>query len=262
MAEEKVEVNLGDLEWFRSAAGDFARGEIARIVQVVVEELRSCPAEDVFGDVGARHLWDEYCWALQEGPFDIEIVLANTNLGSLSAGFDAILRTHVLAQVENLPKYAQVFLSEFAFQEDIDSDNEKLLGGISIDEIVNTVTEAVNERACRRNLSLIGPHREDAIGYQIEGTGFVWSVLPNRKQAHNLIGAHVDAMINPNGDLSELAEEMVEAFIIAAREDEGGALFLKLLEHFDTAFRSMIREKDVLPSLQKTRVELLKAWDG
>lgn len=262
MAEEKEEASLDDFEWLRSAAGDFARGEIARIMQVVVEELRSCPAEDVFGDVGARHLWDEYCWALQEGPFDIDMVLDNTSLGSLSAGFDAILRSHVLAQVEKLPKYAQVFLSEFAFEEDINSDDEKLLGCISIDLIVNAVIEAVNERACGQNLDLIGPHRENAIGYEFEGTGFVWSALPDREEALNLVGAHVDAMINPNADLSELAEEMVEAFIIAAREDEDGALFLKLVEHFEAEFRSMLREKDVLPSLQKTRVELLQAWDG
>ena len=127
---------------------------------------------------------------------------------------------------------------------------------------MNAVIEAVNERACRRNLDLIGPHREDAIGYEIEGTGFVWTVLSDRKEALDLIGAHADTMINPDTDLSQLAEEMVEAFIIAAREDEDGAIFLEFFKHFEDEFRSMIREKDVLPSLQIMRTKLLEAWDG
>jgi hypothetical protein len=86
----------------------------------------------------------------------------------------------------------------------------------------------------------------------VQGTGFVWSVLSDRKEATDLIGPHVDAMIDPDADLSQLAEEMVEAFIIAAREDEDGAVFLELLKHFEAEIRSMIREKDVLPSLHDT----------
>src|SRR5580704_15790109 len=105
MAEEKVEVSLDGLARLQSAARDFARAEIARVVQVVVEELRSRPAEDVFDEVGARHLWDEYCWALQEGPFDVDIILDNTNLGSISDGFDGIVRANILTQVEKLPKH-------------------------------------------------------------------------------------------------------------------------------------------------------------
>ena len=173
-----------------------------------------------------------------------------------------ILRANILTQVEKLPKHAQIFLSALAIEEDVNSDDEEFLGCISIDGIVKAVIEAVNERACGRNLNLIGPHREDAIRFEIEGTGFVWSVLSDREEAMSLIGAHADAMIDPDADLSQLADEMVEAFIIAAEEDEDGAVFLEFLKHFEDELRSMIREKDILPSLQEMRTELLEAWDG
>jgi hypothetical protein len=62
-------------EWFlvplarlQSAILDFARAEIVRIAQEVIDNLRSRPAAGTFDEVKARHLWDEYCWALQEGP--------------------------------------------------------------------------------------------------------------------------------------------------------------------------------------------------
>jgi len=262
MAEEKVEVSLDGLARLQSAARDFARTEIARIVQVVIEEFRSRPAENIFGEVGARHLWDEYCWALQEGPFDVDMSFDETNLGSLSDAFDGTVRAGIVAEVEKLPKHAQIFLSALALEKDVNSDDEEFLGCISIDGIVNAVVEAVNERACQRNLDLIGPNRGDAIGYEIEGTGFVWSVLSHREEAMDLIGAHTDTMIDPDADLSQLAEEMVEACLIAAREDEERAVFIEFLEHFENEFRSMIREKDVLPSLQKMRTKLLEAWDG
>ena len=53
------------------------------------------------------------------------------------------------------------------------------------------------------------------IGYEIEGSGTVWSALSDRGEAMDLVAAHVDEMIDPDGDLSKLAAEMVEAFIAA-----------------------------------------------
>jgi len=77
MAEKQVTVSQDGLARLQSAAADFARTEIARIVQAVIDDLRSRPAIGIFNDVAARHLWDECCWALQEGPFDGDEVLGN-----------------------------------------------------------------------------------------------------------------------------------------------------------------------------------------
>ena len=61
MTEDRVEVSRDGLSRLQSAAEAFARTDVARIAGVVIDDLRSQSANDTFGDVAARHLWDEYC---------------------------------------------------------------------------------------------------------------------------------------------------------------------------------------------------------
>jgi hypothetical protein len=260
MADEKVEISRDSLSRLQSAAQDFARAEIDRIECVIIEEMRSRTSIGAFGGVCARHVWDEYCWALQEGPFDVPTIIDATNFGSLSDGFDDLVHALIVAEIERLSSHQQIFLSALAFAEDADMDEEDNLGCIWVDGIVNVVAKAVNERASRRNLELIGPDRADTIGYEIQGTGFVWSAL-DRSLAMDLVRTHVDSMIDPHGDLSLLADEIVEAYLTEAKDEDGGA-FSMLVEHFGERIRSMIMEQDVLPSLEDMRRKLLKAWDG
>jgi len=246
----------------QSAAEDFARAEIARIVGAVIDDLRSRPANDTFGDVAARHLWDEYCWSLQEGPFDDDMGWDDVRLGSLSGAFEDVVRASIQSEVDKLPRHALVFLSAQAFAEDTDSDEEESLGSIWIDGTVSLVLDEVNSRASRRNLDLIGPHRGDVIGYEVEGSGMVWSVLSDRGEAMDLIASHSDALIDPDSDLSDLAEEMVEAFMAAAAQDDEGAVFSVFLEYFEDDVRALVREKDVLSSLEDIRERLVEQLDG
>lgn len=246
----------------QSAAEDFARAEIARIVGAVIDDLRSRPASDTFGDVAARHLWDEYCWSLQEGPFDDDMGWDDVRLGSLSGAFEDVVRASIQSEVDKLPRHALVFLSAQAFAEDTDSDEEESLGSIWIDGTVSLVLDEVNSRASRRNLDLIGPHRGDVIGYEVEGSGMVWSVLSDRGEAMDLIASHSDALIDPDSDLSDLAEEMVEAFMAAAAQDDEGAVFSVFLEYFEDDVRALVREKDVLSSLEDIRERLVEQLDG
>lgn len=263
MVEGRVEVSLDGLARLQSAASDFARAEVARIVQAVIDDLRSRPAVGTFGDaVAARHLWDEYCWTLQEGPFDHDMGWDDMRLGSLSGALEEMLRAFIENEVEKLSKHALIFLSAQAFEEDVDSDEEESLGNIWIDGIVNMIAEEVNHRASRRNLDLIGPHRGDVIGYVIEGYGLVWSVLSDRGEAMDLITSQMHTMIDPEFDLSEIAEEMVDGFMAAANEDAEGTLFAGFLERFADDVRSLVRENDVLPSLKKMRAALLERLDG
>jgi hypothetical protein len=264
MSEERVRVSQDGLAWLQSAAADFARAEIARVVQAVIDDLRSRPAIGTFDDVAARHLWDEYCWALQEGPFDEDMVLGNVSLGSLSSAFGETVRGSILTEVEKLPRHAQVFLSALAFEEEGDSDKEDAFGSVCVEKIVNLILEDVNHRASRRNLDLIGPDRDDVIRYEIDGSGMAWSLLSDRDEALDLIVGHTNAMIDPDGDLSKLADEMVDAFMVAAKEEAdtaGGAVFVDFLEHFDNSVRSLVRENDVLPSLEDMRAALLDRLD-
>ena len=262
MTEPKVTVSVEGLARFRSAARDHARVEIARLAKALIEDLRSRPAEGVFGEVGARHLWDEYCWSLQEGPFHDELAIGDVNLGSLSDAFAGIVRASIAAEVEKLPKHAQIFLSALAFDEDAGSDEQELLGSVWLDGVVSTVMDTVNEIASRRNLDLIGPDRGDALGYHIEGCGLVWSALSEREEAMDLIAGHVDTMIEPDADLSALATKMVDAYMGAAKEAAEDTLLAEFLERFEVQIRSLIRENDVLPSLEDMRGGLLERLDG
>lgn len=262
MSEKKVVVSRDGLTRLHSAALDFAKVEITRIVQAVIDDLRSRPAEGVFGEVGARHLWDEYCWSLQEGPFDDDMSFDDLNIGSLSSGFDDVVRACVQAEVQKLPKHAQIFLSARAFEEASDSDEENNLGAVSLGGIVNTIMELLNERASRRKLDLIGPNRGDEIGYEIKGTGFVWSVLSGRDEATELIAGHADRMIDPKANLSAVADEMVEGFMIAAKDDPDGTILGDFLERFEKEIRRLLKENDVLPSLEDMRAGLVERLDG
>jgi hypothetical protein len=241
-----------------STALDFAQVENARIVQVVIEDLRSRSAHGIFGDVAARHLWDEYCWALQEGPFDDEMGWDNIRLGSLSSAFEDVVSGSILTEVEKLPEHLKVFLSALAFKEDDDRDEDDSGGGIWVDGIVGLVFDEVNRRASRPNLDLIGPDRSDVIAYEIEGSGMVWSILSDKGIACELMAGYTNEMIDPDGDLSELADEMMEAFMEAATESE---MLSSLLDHFEDDVRKMVREGDVLPSLEDMRESLLASLD-
>lgn len=262
MAEDRVEVSRDGLARLQSAAEDFARAEIGRLVGAVIDDLCSRPANGTFGDVAARNLWDEYCWSLQEGPFDDDMGWDDVRLGSLSGAFDDVVRASTQTEVEKLPRHALVFLSARAFEEEDDSAEDESLGGIWIEGIVSLVLDEVNSRASRRTLDLIGPHRGDVIGYEVEGSGMVWSVLSDRGEAMDLIVSHCDALIDPEGDLSELADEMVEAFMAAAAEDDEGEVFSVFLERFEDDVRALVRDKDVLPSLEDMRAGLLDRLDG
>ncbi len=262
MAEDRVEVSQDGLLRLQSAAEAFARAEVAQIAGAVIDDLRAQPANETFGDVAARHLWDEYCWSLQQGPFDDDIGWDDVRLGSLSGAFDNVVHASIQNEVEKLPWHALVFLSAQAFEEDADSDEEGSLGSIWIDGIVSLVLEEVNTLASRRTLDLIGPHRGDVIGYEIEVSGKVWSVLSDRGETMDLIASHCDSLLDPDGDLSGLANEMVEAFMAAAEEDHEGEVFSIIVEHFEDEVRTLFREKDVVPSLEDMRARLLDRLDG
>lgn len=90
----------------------------------------------------------------------------------------------------------------------------------------------------------------------------VWSFLSDRGEALDLIASHCDALIDPEGDLSDLADAMVEAFMAAAAEDDEGEVFSVFLERFEDDVRALVRDKDVLPSLEDMRAGLLDRLDG
>jgi hypothetical protein len=262
MTDDLARVSIEGLRRLQSAAEDFARPEIIRIAGDVIEELRSRSAIGIFEQIAARHMWDEYCWIQQEGPFDDEEELCGVRIGSLSGNWDETVRAFVSGEVEKLPEYALIFLSAHVFSEDLDNDENEFLGDVYVDGIVNIVVEEINERASRRKLGLIGPNRADVIGHEIEGSGMVWSALSGRNEAMDVISSHVGALIDPDADLSALAAELVAAFIDAANEEAEDTFLAEFIAHFDNDIRSLLLEKDVLPTLEDMRAALIEQLDG
>lgn len=261
MTEETTEVSLDGLMRLQTAANDFASAEAKRIVRAVIEDLRGRPAQGMFGDVAARHMWDEYCWSLQEGPFDDDMGWDDVRLGSLSGAFEGMVRAVIEAEIEKLPRHAQVFLSAKAIEDDLDMDGDAL-GSIWLDGMVALIIEGVNSEASGRNLDLIGPARGDVIGYEVEGSGTVWSVLSDRGEAMDLVQSHVDELIDPDGDLSELAAEMADAFMLAFTEALQDTVFVEVLEMFDADIKTMLADGHIMEMLEDMRASLLERVDG
>lgn len=66
---DTIEIDTADYKRFVAAACALAEPELEKLVQTTIASLRDMDAVGLFGDVVARHLWDEYCWQLQEGPY-------------------------------------------------------------------------------------------------------------------------------------------------------------------------------------------------
>lgn len=196
MIEDMTDHEDESLIRLHSAACDFATAEAKRIACAVIDDMRRRPAQGFFGGLAARHMWDEYCWSVQEGPFDQDMGRDYVPLGSLSDAFEGLIRAVIEGEIEKLPHHVQVFLSAKAIVDNPDAD-ESMLGWTSLDGMVELIIEDVNSEACGRNLDLIGPFRAEAIGHLITGQGAVWSALADRREAIDLVASYVDEMIDP-----------------------------------------------------------------
>lgn len=261
MAEDMTEISLDSLVRLQSAVSDSASAEAKRIVRAVIDDLRGRPGQGLFGEVAARHMWDEYCWSLQEGPLDDDMGWDDVRLGSPSGAFDDMVRAVIAGEIEKLPRLAQVILSAMAIEDDPDTEDD-MLGSIWPDGMVGLILEGVNREASRRNLDLIGPDRGDLISYEVEGSGTVWSVLSDRGEAMDLVAAHSEAMIDPDGDLSELAAEMAAAFMVAFAEEVQDTIFVEVLEMYDNEIKTMLAEGHIVEMLEDMRAGLLERLDG
>ena len=63
MTERITDVSSDGPFRLQTAAAEFARVDVTRIMRRVIAEMRDRPAHGVHGDVAARRLRDEYCAA-------------------------------------------------------------------------------------------------------------------------------------------------------------------------------------------------------
>jgi hypothetical protein len=89
----------------------------------------------------------------------------------------------------------------------------------------------------------------------------VWTALSVRGEAMELISSHVETMITPDSNLAAVADELVNAYIVAAKEEAEETILANLLERFEKQIRTLVKDLDVLPSPEDMRAGLLERLD-
>jgi len=265
MHVSEIKVDQLGLERLLDAAMECAQPELHRITKSVIEDLKQRSANGTFGDLHARHVWDEYSWHLQEGPFDDVFEWDDVSLGSMSSAFNDLVFTLALTEIENLPKHLLVFLSALAFDRDDDLSAEDPWSNVGVtwpEGVAKMVVDQVNEVASERSLDLIGPDRADCIRYEASGEGVVWALLNDRGEAWDIVADHVDDLLDPDGDLEELAEALLDAFIDAAKEEVDDSVLGEYFEQHEIDIRNQLLAGDVMVNVHKMRAQVLERLDG
>ena len=104
---DTIEILADDHDRLMAAVRVSAKSDLSRLVDAVIAALQDMDTVGLFGDVATRHLWDEYCWQLQEGPFDED----GTGFGSITSAFDGTVNTVINAALDKLPSHTLLFLS-------------------------------------------------------------------------------------------------------------------------------------------------------
>lgn len=83
----------------------------------------------------------------------------------------------------------------------------------------------------------LGGNRAHDIGYHIEGSGVVWPIL---EDGMDIISAYTEEMNDPDADLSKIAEEMADRFMVALKENADDTPMVELLEEFGSDIRALV----------------------
>ena len=247
---DKIEIDTANYERLVAAACSIAKPELERLVQTTIASLSDMDAVGLFGDVAARHLWDEYCWQLQEGPYDDD----DFGFGSTSRNFDEVLDTVITGELEELPKHTLLFLSIYTRNDAGDAgdaNDPENIGGISRDDIAAAVLERVTQAASRRNLDFIGPDRGDVIPMEISLGGLIGEALSHAGEESDFLSEYVDELLaGGDDDIANISHALLERYMELLHEDEDGLLLAALRDRFEKDIRALVLEQDIRPAVE------------
>lgn len=245
-------------DWLQHAAEEASRPVVERLVAEVVDGLRSQGTSGNFEDIAARHLWDEYCWQLQEGPFDVDFL----GHGSLSDGFASVVDSQVRRCLDELPRHLLQFLTIYAGRRvDIDETEP---GMVNLDAIVQVIKQEVDRKAAERDLDLLGPYRADTISDYVSMTSSVARALTNEGRMSDLLSEYADEVVRGSRDLRHsIGEPMLNEYwglLLEAAEESD--LLTAFLGRYEKDLRVLILDREILPDLEAAAEQISEALDG
>lgn len=230
------------------AARFLAQAELSRLVDAVIADLRLIPASGIFPDTACRHFWDELTYDQQEGPYD-----------DVSEAIEDTLHPILMSHITALPPPMLSLLSTHAAEEDGHPDGDLSPGTLWQNGIAELLARDLRHRAARRMIWHLGADRADHIQSELDGKGLVWETLGS--EASELAAEHVDDLLDPAADLTDLADALVKAWLDRADDEARHTFFEDLFQSHWDRLADMLRNEDVLPALTAMRARLLARLD-
>lgn len=248
MTKNVVVVDFGGLEMLRAVAVSAGKVEMLKLVQSVVAELRTEAPYDLFADVLVRHLWDEFCWCQQEGPF--------------MDNLESVIKSRITSALNKIDDQSLVCLTAFSQDEfgEVGEDGELEVGVICANDIEDFAYQRIQEEAQRPEVNILGHNRADELGFHLTANGVVFSEL-SEDELSSALADHFEDIINPDSDLSNLADTLSQTFLERIKEESDSFCLSALLTKFEPEFGKLIVKGDILSDLQDTRAALLEALD-
>jgi hypothetical protein len=200
----------------------FSREEVRRIGNSVIARLQDITPSELFGDIRARSVWDEYCWNMQEGPFDADEWSGVVRFGSVSQRLEDMVADAAEAEVAQLqprtldliniglgsiPRPAQMLPENWEDDDILDDDPPSAL-------LLAEVIDWIQGSAAQEDLRVIGPDRGaavwDRIGQNARDETYIMAWLADLDTAAGFTETHVDTLADPASDLGPLIAEATE----------------------------------------------------
>lgn len=241
-----------------AAARNAAQAQVHQIVREVIAAMQDMDPVGLVGDVLARHVWDEYCWQLQDGPYDSDDI----GFGSTAQNFHLTAVTFIDGELEKIPPAAKQLLAAYICEEGGLCDGCEACDCTS-EEIKTFVLERVDTIAASRRLELLGPDRADVISYDHNLGGIVGKAFSESGEHAELLSLHADDLIS--GDslaqkrvCAELLDHYMELLNAASADSDA---LTELLTRFDAEIRTLVLEKELRPQVEDLVGQLQETLD-
>jgi hypothetical protein len=211
----------------------FSEGLINRLVSDVRNRLAQLEPGGVFPQTICRHVWDEYCWSVQEGPFDTPEWFGGRNFGSVDDAMNDLIGTFVGAACADLgiqdrrllevardvlparPKRMRLIGLDDCDQVTTDAEENPEADHEQGDDeslehyLFEEVADRLSSLASRSNIALLGPDRAENLPYEISWpSGWISDALDDMRG--DLVQQHADALLGADDDASDLIDAITE----------------------------------------------------